>query len=656
MRTRILYTSLAIAALLMFVIAACTRSVSDPVVPGKPVYLNLAPDAVYVGRDSCKACHADKYNTFTASEMGRSFHAGHLSDNLHENWHNPAPVYDSYADLWYLAMAKGQDMYIMEYRLAGKDTTFSRTEKINYIVGSGQHTHSHIRDVNGYLYQMPLTWYQQEQKWDLPPGYEKGMNSRFSRAIEIECMTCHNAMPRYIAGTDNRYESIPLGVDCERCHGPGSVHLKQMKTGGDNPYLTDGIDYTIVHPGKLPIDLQFDICQRCHLQGTAVPVEGKSFMDFRPGMKLNEVINVFLPRYEDSLRSFIMASHPDRLRMSRCFISSQAEGYAGRPLTCITCHNPHISIRERGAEVYKSVCENCHKAGMGKTCSAPDASLKAEQYLCTRCHMPPSGSADIPHVRITDHYIRKPDIKLSGEEAGQQKKFLRLACLTRQDPSPRLMAEGYLAWYEQFSNLPQALDSAMMWMEKARKTESDDALMKPLVRLYFLRQDYKSIVELTKTKSPASVSDSWTVYRIGEAWLAEGRTEDALRWMQHSVQLSPGHLRFRGKYAEALIKAGKPDEAIAELNTLLRENPSFEGAWNNRGYAYVLQGDLAKAEADFLRELQLQPDPELALANLASVYVNTGRGAKAKPIVARLRRMRPGHPPYENFWNVVKDL
>ncbi|MBK7964483.1 MAG: hypothetical protein IPK10_03695 [Bacteroidetes bacterium] len=79
------------------------------------------------------------------------------------------------------------------------------------------------------------------------------------------------------------------------------------------------IDYSIVNPSKLPIDLQFDLCQRCHIQGNVVLNEGKSFFDFKPGMKLSEVMNVFMPVYKDNEEQHIMASHAERLKLSKCF-------------------------------------------------------------------------------------------------------------------------------------------------------------------------------------------------------------------------------------------------------------------------------------------------------------------------------------------------
>ena len=212
-----------------------------------------------MGIDVCKTCHPAKYETFIQAEMGRSFRPATLTNSV-ADFDNPEPVHDRFANLSYLPYHKGEDLFIMEYRVSGRDTVHQRIEKIDYIVGSGQHTNSHIMEVQGYLYQMPLTWYAQDGKWDLPPKFEGGNNSRFSRPIPMECMTCHNAISDFIEGSENQFAKVPHGIDCERCHGPGSVHVRE-KQAGNVVDVSKVIDFTIVNPAKLPVDRQFDICR-----------------------------------------------------------------------------------------------------------------------------------------------------------------------------------------------------------------------------------------------------------------------------------------------------------------------------------------------------------------------------------------------------------
>ena len=193
-------------------------------------------------------------------------------------------------------MGKNGKLFVLEYRLSGNDTTYRRNQRIDYIIGSGHHTNSHFTRINGYLYQVPVTFYTQKKHWDLPPGFEGGHNTRFSRAIQAECVTCHNGYPTLEAGTDNKFVSLPHGLDCERCHGPGSQHIAE-KQAGHLVNIKKDIDYSIVNPRKLPFKLQVSVCQRCHLQGNAVLQPGKTFFDFKPGQPLSQTMDVYLPRY-----------------------------------------------------------------------------------------------------------------------------------------------------------------------------------------------------------------------------------------------------------------------------------------------------------------------------------------------------------------------
>ena len=189
------------------------------------LYLNHSDSARYTGMQTCRQCHADIYNSFIRTGMGSSFDTASAEKTAAD--FKTASIYDKHKDLHYSATKNEDLLLIHEYRLEGKDTVHKRTEQINYIIGSGQHTNSHLYAVNGFIYQMPMTFYTQKQKWDLPPGFENGMNTRFSRKIGIECMSCHNAFPEFDQGSENRYKKVPKGIDCERCHGPGSIHVNQ---------------------------------------------------------------------------------------------------------------------------------------------------------------------------------------------------------------------------------------------------------------------------------------------------------------------------------------------------------------------------------------------------------------------------------------------
>ncbi len=596
--------------------------------------------------------------------MGKSFDlASHTKSSGRFDEH--AVIHDRFKNFSYHPFWKNDSLFVKEFRMDGSDTIYQRTERISYIVGSGQHTNSHIMNLNGYAFQVPATFYTQKGTWDLPPGFEGGFNSRFSRKIELECMSCHNAYPGIIQGSENKYDFIPNGIDCERCHGPGSEHVKQKQHGNlvDTSIATD---YSIVNPAKLPVALQLDICQRCHIQGNAVVNEGKTFFDFRPGMHLSEVMNVFMPVFKGDEDSHIMASHAERLKMSKCFITTvakaeqQASGHELKPykdaMTCVTCHNPHVSVKVTGTDVFNNACKNCHNGNPGSKiseskllCSESMEKRNAVNDNCVTCHMPKNGTIDIPHVTTTDHFIRKP---VDKSTVNKIREFVGLSCINNTSPPGKTIAAAYLSYYEKFSSDKSSLDSAKKYLSDATNEEVKSNF-KNLVRWAYLKNDFPQVVSYAERVEDAlkilsvtsySNEDSWTSYRIGEAYYASGKTEKAIRFFQHAVDLEKFNLEFRNKLASAQLDVAKSEEARKNFQFILAEDPKFTSAWINLGYLLLsVDHDISKADLYYDRALALDPDNEQALFNKAGTLIYLGKKNESKKILQRLIKSNPGN-------------
>lgn len=634
------------------------------------LYLNHADSAKYVGMNTCRLCHQDIYNTFIKTGMGRSFEVASRGKSAGD--FSSASFYDRFSDLHYRALWEKDSLLICEYRLAGTDTLHRRTEQVNYIIGSGQHTNSHLQSVNGYVNQMPMTFYTQKKRWDLPPGFENGFNTRFNRKIGLECMSCHNGYPDFVLGSENKYSRLPNGIDCERCHGPGSIHVAQRQNGS-RVDTSKYIDYSIVNPAKLPVEAQFDICQRCHLQGNAILKEGKSFFDFRPGQKLSDYISVFLSKYSNADDEFIMASHADRLRQSACFIKS-VENLKGRnalkpykdALTCVTCHNPHVSVRETNVEVFNDACRSCHE---NVSAGDPDGILRktidahrlrelrkagcglsgGKKSDCVKCHMPVSGSVDIPHVTVHDHYIRKP---VSKNEKDKIKTFIGLFSINERSPDDLTRARAYINQYDKFNADPCFLDSAARLLNKKHDPEKN---CYALFQLWFIRQDYKKIIALVNelgedlcynrkfNRRSYDNKDAWAAYRIAEAFYNTGDNGVALKWFERAVQLAPYYPEFRNKYASALISGNRLLEAEKQYTLLLDENPAFVPAFTNLGYIRLAQGRRTEALKLYTEGEKLDPDNEPLLLNLAGYYAALGDKIKAKGYLEKVVKKNPAN-------------
>lgn len=594
----------------------------------------------YVGIDVCKQCHYDKYETFLRTGMGSSFGDADTNKSIAEL--DPhSSIYDEYLNYHYHPHWHENELHLEEYRLNGNDTIHSLKRKVDYVVGSGQHTNSHIYNENGYLYQLPFTWYAQKGKLDLPPGYENGANTRFNRIIGLECMSCHNAMPTtFVKGSSNKFKQIPQGIDCERCHGPGGAHVQKVQSGD----LTDTskyIDYSIVNPKKLDVQLQFELCQRCHLQGNMVLAEGKSFFDFKPGMNLNEVMDVYLPKFDGAEDQFIMASHVDRFKESKCF--KQSEDY-----TCTSCHNPHVSVKETKVEKFNQQCQNCHKSPEALICSAKKEELDLAQNNCVSCHMPSSGSIDIPHVTVHDHYVRKPSIKVDTSGIG---RFIGLVAINNPKPDNRSKALAYMQQFERFNEQTFLLDSALRFLFRHDPLKVDDDLW---VHYHYLREGFENITEHLDRRGDSVVldhlkdqtfdnRDAWTAYRIGEALMKRFRTDEAAVFYERAVFLAPFVPNFKNKYGVALLKLRDYSKAQIQFEGLLKESPSHREGLNNLGYCYLTAGDLIAAEKYFKKAIEQDPDYLLAWLNLSNVYLQSAREKELRETLQEVLRIDPQH-------------
>lgn len=655
-RARKSYFRWTVCSLLVFLFIA-SLSCSNREKTSSPVYTSLSDSARYEGIATCKQCHADKYETFIRTGMGMSFDSASEKKSS-AVFPDHAPVYDKYRDYSYYPHWDNDKLVITELRIKGHDTIYERNEKISWIVGSGQHTNSHLMSVNGYVYQVPLTYYTQKEKWDLPPGFEGGHNSRFSRMIGLECMTCHNAFPGFVQGSENKYNFVANGIDCERCHGPGAQHVKE-KLEGKIVDVKNAIDYTIVNPAKLPINLQMDVCQRCHIQGNAVLKNGKSFLDFKPGMKLSDVMDVYMPSFSGDDDSHIMASHAERLKMSKCFLTSIA--YADKQnkihpsltpyknaMTCITCHDPHVSVRSTDQSVFNNKCQSCHVStfntidgshyNSGKECKDSEITRMKAGNNCVSCHMPKNGTIDIPHVVTTDHWIRIPSTKGNLQSI---KIFAGLACINNSMPDKKSKGIAYLSYFEKFSPNSSYLDSAKKYFND-ENSDSITEYFSQLIRWAFLMKDYKKLISYTNTQSAilehfrSSVmnDDAWTSYRIGEAYYSQNDLGNAINYYGKAVELAPYNPDFRNKLAGAQLDSENIVGARNNYEFILKENPDYVSAYVSLGFLiFKFDGNYRKADLMYEKALSLDPDNIQALMNKAGIQIFLGKKKEARNLI-----------------------
>jgi hypothetical protein len=610
-------------------------------VPARFAFAPHDPQTQYVGTASCTSCHAEIAHDYAQTGKGRAFSRPQRGVGPEEFGGPKSIVFDRFSKRYYRAFWRADSLYVAEWQLdpvGGRDTAHYRVERVDYVIGSGNQTRSYILERNGYLYELPITWYSARHLWDLSPGYENGHNSGFGRTIGGQCLGCHNSQNELVPNSVNRFTRIGSGMSCESCHGPGAAHVaKWARTPG--PAKSSGrTDSSIINPAHFPVTAQLDVCRQCHLEGISVEKQNRKLADFRPGQRLADYADVFIAaRPGAAATQFGFASHAERLQLSECFRHSAS-------LTCTTCHNPHQPLGPQPMAVYNAQCQRCHAempaAGAvhpaRPTCSAPKTVRLTAGDNCVSCHMAKSGTTDIPHVSSRDHLIRR---NLKEEAAPKpetpKSQLVVLRSFTVSDDSAaddRARAVAAMLFFEYSEPNPAYLAAVR---QQVHALELDAR-----VKYAYLAHDLQAAQPLPAGLTPASIQNPYTAFYLSQL-VGKEPGKSPLPWLTRAVALAPANADFRYELAAAKAQAGDAPGAEAAYRELLRLQPWNRRALLNLGYQRLLAGDFADALRLTLAAEYQDPTYALAYENEANIYLQQGDAAHALKLLASLEKRFP---------------
>jgi len=579
---------------------------------------NLGADVAYVGNKECAYCHREISQSFLQTGMGRSFYRPGAQPDI-EDYTDNNHVYDRQNNLHYEMIAAADGYYQVEYRENDQAVrTHELRRKVDYVVGSGNNNRTYLASENGYINEMPVTWYSEKEIWDLSPGYNRS-NMRFNRPVVAECMHCHNSYNAFEEFSVNRYTgTITEGISCERCHGPGQLHVDKQMASADELNRT-GVDRTIVNPAHLSAELQMDVCLQCHLQGEiSVFKTGKSSSDFRPGMSLKDIKTVFI---EDGLPKgdFRIASHGGRISLSTCFTASNGS------MTCITCHNPHEPVQERSRTYFNDRCMDCHATeSLTVLQKVTDHSNKGD---CVHCHMKQGATSDILHVNFTDHWIRKKIDILSEKESDAlfaRETALKLRDFFEEEDPAAIIRKGiaYTNYYETRHSEPAYLVRAIILLEQGLQDvpEHLDGYY-ALARAFQLQGKDQQAAAAYQRVLSLDPTHMWTCYQLGRLYLDEA-PERSVAYLARAIHLNPDNPKVWKEYGDALLFTEDVAGAKTAYERALALDSFFASAYNRLGELEFYQhNDLQAAATNFTKAIQQNPDHTLALHNLANIAI-----------------------------------
>jgi Tfp pilus assembly protein PilF len=642
-------------------------------------HLSHGPDAEYVGIAECRRCHQDIAATYTKTGMGRSWYP--LTPAIAvEDWSDDNEIEIPGTGLRYRMQERDGKYFMRQFRAASDGGELAVDEReLVWVVGSNHHSRSYAVELDGELFQAPICWYPDAEVWDLCPGFGHE-NNHFRRGITQSCVFCHNGRMVVQEGEHHRFEGdVPFGIGCERCHGPGSLHVAKWDSGEHEQ--SGEHDPTIVNPRRLPLEKRIQVCMQCHLgdsgQAERVMRWDRRLTDFRPGQGLSEIVLPF--RLVDQLEgSYALTGQADRLLQSRCFKES------GGRLECLTCHNPHVTVyaEERAPDFYREKCLGCHAVedcveddearqatasgegdlfrggrpgevrsvvfadGSGARAPDVDPAAGAVADNCIVCHMRVAEPSDQRHTVFVDHWIRRD---ITADPAERRETLAMEPILPALE---RTFSDAEVAFYRGRANLIVSLKTPdprrrSMWEDAERSFEAaidggieteQASFFLARAREYLGRRDAAgAALQRAYEQNPGNYD---AAFAWGQHLFENGEVDVATRVFEGMQARWPDDPGVLAELARCRIVAGRVEEAVELYTRAIESRPWEPSLYEKRGRALAQLGHFADGAVDAERAVRLNPDDRGAWEFYARIMEAAGRGddaAEGRRVVARLR-------------------
>ena len=638
----------------------------------------------YVGQKVCGTCHKQISDSYQSIGMARSFFRPSL-ENVIEDYQENNSFFHEKSGFYYTMLERNGRFYQRRHVKNKKgEPVYIHEEEITYILGSGDHARSYFHHhSNGVITKLPVTWYTQEQRWGMSPGYDVEDHLDFTRPIPQGCFFCHTSYPRLIPerSEDEVYFPYPLpaGIGCERCHGPGGEHVRLILEGAP----TEKVKKAIYHPGLDSKQAQRDLCYQCHVEtnvysvATRVIVPGRETFSYRPGEPFPDyAVRFKLRGLDPKSRQFDMVKqHGDLMEESKCFQASEGA------MTCTSCHDPHRKIpHEESSDFYRARCLSCHATS--DLSSHETSRIKGD---CAHCHMPPgdptkdspdisfeelrTGNQRTRHIVFTNHRIGIHSTTVLPSDLGQNTHYELESPATglSETEKPFLTGSAFLdATPAELRERPGQLETGMRLLEQYVKQangsyqteafallgkgyevsgEIDQAAaayerslaerpgqllpLSNLALIYADRGDHersKSYFSRVLERFPDYVP---ALHGLGVLADAAGEKKEAIEYFQRAIELFPIAHFSHYHLAQIYLRDQEWDKALTAIESSLAVSPRFAPAYLDLGNLYALQKRLPLAGEAFERLLVLDPNNETAYNAISIVAARQGEFERA---------------------------
>jgi predicted CXXCH cytochrome family protein len=383
---------------------------------GGPEDNSYMAGASYNGSTECGTCHMEAHIAWKDSLHPTKMRVANVA-SMEGDWDtDPVITVGNDVPITVMLSKDGND-YTVD--LDGEGT---HVYVVDYVLGGEGWMQQYLVTIGSSRYVLPIQWNIGSGEW---VAYSSGdwyddagepLAIAKDKSWDLNCAACH------VTGFDVEFNQTSgewiasweeLGVGCEACHGPGSLHITPPDGGTRSEYIWSTVDSTQ--------------CGSCHNRGQSVGTLGGEVAGYpmdaggnpiMPGDDMDlffvtggiyhpddETSRVHRQQYPD----YIGHRHSDSLE-------TILESERGQE-TCLKCHSTDYMLAlEDDKPSFDSVefsieCVACH----GPHGTDEDHDLRVDrEEVCSQCHRtfdtPPGETVHHPQTEMVEGQIQIPEI------------------------------------------------------------------------------------------------------------------------------------------------------------------------------------------------------------------------------------------------------
>jgi predicted CXXCH cytochrome family protein len=432
-------------------------------------------------------------------------------------------------------------------------------------------------------------------------------------------------------------------VDCEACHGPGSLHAAAPTTSRLSLpaaarawVFAEGARIAQRVPA-VPGEGELEVCAQCHSRRTQFSEE------YEPG---DSFLEGFRPALLDAALYHADGQILDEVYEYGSFLQSPM--YAAG-VTCTDCHDPH-SGQPRATG--NALCAGCHLPSEFDTPVHHRHSAGESGSLCVDCHMVERTYMVVDGRRDHSFRVPRPDLSV--------RLGVPNACTSCHKDRPAEWAAAQVAtWFPAGRSgtfhYAQALHAGRAWaadrhtlLTRVVADSEIPAIVRATAISLLAAQMDDSDVELIGT----SVRDSSELVQLAAIEALQSvpvslRVDLAQRFLsdsQAALRIAAGRVLLPAREGLSVARRTDLDAALAAYTAAQEFNADRAESLLNLGNLEVEKGALAAAEATYRLALERQPRFAPTYVNLADLYRRQGREGEAEQVLRRGIELEPSEP------------